>query len=169
MAHLEKEHKDVRPALRRQDGQGVSGQRRHRERRQGSRHDPRRARRRQADLPGLLLRHPDRGGLRRGVPAERARDDPRRGCRPQRRPDRGRHRPGRRLPAGVQRLRRRLRQTLRLPAGHRSGQGRRRLPRYGRPAGRQAGQDRRIRAGCPTATPSSGPSWRCTRRACGGI
>ena len=25
----------------------------------------------------------------------------------------------------------------------------------------------RIRAGCPTATRSSAPSWRCTRRACG--
>ena len=52
----------VRPALCRQDGQGVPGQHRNRQRRQGSRRDPRRARRRQADLSGLLVRHPDRVG-----------------------------------------------------------------------------------------------------------
>ena len=56
--------------------------------------DPRRDRRRQAHLPRLLLRHPDRRGLRRGVPAERARDDSRRGRRPERRSDPGRPRPG---------------------------------------------------------------------------
>ena len=68
-------------------------------------------------------------GYAEAYPAERARDDPRRRHRPQRRPDRGRRPPGRRVPAGVQRLRRRLRQRLGLPAGHRPGQGRRRLPR----------------------------------------
>ena len=122
-AHRERDQ-GVHPALRRQDGQRLPGQRRHRERRQGSRRHPRRDRRRQADLPRLLLRHPDRCGLRRGVPAERARDDSRRCRRPQRRPDRGRPRPGHGLPEGVRRLRRRLRQILRLPAGHRSGESR---------------------------------------------
>ena len=59
---------------------------------------------------GLLLRHPHRCGLRRGVPGQGARDDPRRRGRSQRRSDQGRHRPGGRVPEGVQRLRRRLRQ-----------------------------------------------------------
>ncbi len=88
----------VRPALRRQDGRGVPGQRRNRQRRQGSRRDARRPRRREADLSGLLVRHPDRGVVRRGLSGQGAGDDPRRGRRPQRRPDRGQHPPGRRIP-----------------------------------------------------------------------
>ena len=95
----------------------------------------------EADLPGLFVRHPDRGVLRRSVPAECAGDGPRRRRRPQCRPDRGRHPPGRRVPEGVQRLRRRLRNRSDLPAGHRPGQGRRRLSQHGRPARGEAGQD----------------------------
>ena len=51
----------VRPALCRQDGRRVPGQRRNRQRRQGSGRDARGPRRREADLSGLLVRHPDRG------------------------------------------------------------------------------------------------------------
>ena len=87
------------------------------------------ARRREADVPRLLLRHPDRVAYAEQLPAQRARDDPRRRRRPQRRPDRGRHPAGRRVPDGVQRLRRRLREEPDLPARHRPDEGRRRLPR----------------------------------------
>ena len=48
-------------------------------------------------------------GYAEAYPAEGAGDDPRRRRRPQRRSDRGRHPPGRRVPEGVRRLRRRLR------------------------------------------------------------
>lgn len=58
---------------------------------------------RQAELPTAL----DRRRLRRGLPREGPRDDPRRRGGSQRRPDPGRHRPC--VPGGVQRLRRRLR------------------------------------------------------------
>ena len=52
------------------------------------------ARRREAELSGLLVRHPDRGAVRGGLSGQGAGDDPRRGRRPQRRPDRGQHPPG---------------------------------------------------------------------------
>ena len=126
----------LRPALRRQDGRGVPGQRRNRQRRQGSRRDAHRGRRRQADVPGLLVRHPDRVVIRGGPSGQGAGDDPRRGRRPQRRPDRGQHPSGQSVPDRVQRLRRRLCGHRRsVPAGHRSRQGGRRLPQHGRAAG----------------------------------
>ncbi len=58
----------VRRALRRS---GRAGQRRHPRRRPRPGHPARGARRREADLPRLLLRHADRLGVRRGVPATR--------------------------------------------------------------------------------------------------
>ena len=119
--------------------------------------------------PRLLVRHPDRRRLRRTVPAERAGDDPRRRDRPQCRSDRGRHPPGGGLPAGVRRLRRRLRQGPELSAGYRPRQGRRHLQEPDRPAGGKARQDDRIRAASPTATRWSAPSCRCTRRASGPV
>ena len=56
---------------------------------------------------------------------------------PERRPDPGRHPPGRGLPEGLRRLRRGLREGRQLPAGHRPGQGGRDLPAAGVAAGRQ--------------------------------
>ena len=82
--------------------------------------------RREADLPRLLLRHPHRLRLRRGVPAERAGAGARRRARPGRRPPCEQHgRAGRRLPAGVRRVRRRLRDAGRTA---RSAPTRRRPP-----------------------------------------
>ncbi len=107
------------------------------------------------------------GGYAEAVPGEGSGDDPRRRRRPQRRPDRGRHPPGRGLPEGVRRLRRRLRQGPELSAGHRPRQGRRRLQaawstRWWTSPPRPA-----IRAACATATRSSARSCRCTRRTSG--
>ena len=58
----------VRRPLCRQDGQELPGECRDRQRRQGSGRHPRGVGRRQADLPRLLVRHPDRLRLRRGLP-----------------------------------------------------------------------------------------------------
>ena len=88
--------------------------------------------------------------------------------RPERRPDRGRHPAGRGVPEGVQRLRRRLRQVRRTA---RWAPIRRKPLRCTTAWSIRWWTSRprpRIRAGCPTATRSSAPSWRCTRRRCGG-
>ena len=76
-------------------------------------------------------------------PTARAGDDPRRRRRPQCRSDRGRLAAGQGISGRVQRLRRRLRQETDLPVGHRPGQGHRRLPQPGRPAGRPEQPDAR--------------------------
>ena len=98
--HIEKTTKEFVAALRRQDGQRLPRERRNRQCRQGSRCAAGRGRRRQAELPGLLLRHPDRRRLRRGLSRQGPRDDPRRRRRPERRsrsrPTSTRPRPSRR-------------------------------------------------------------------------
>ena len=157
----------LRPALRRQDGQGVPCQRRNRKRGKGSRRDAGRPRRQEADLPRVLVRHPDRVAVRRGLPAERARDDPRRCRRPQCRSGRSRHPAGGGLPDGVQRLRRRLREAVRTarsaPTRPRPSRSTRAWSiRWCRSPPRP-----RTRAAWVTATRSSAPSCRCTRRTCG--
>ena len=58
-------------------------------------------------------------------------------------PDRGRPAAGQGISGRVQRLRRRLREATDLPAGHRSGQSRRRLPQPRRSAGRPEQSDDR--------------------------
>ena len=63
---------------------------------------------------------------------------------------------GRRVPAGLRRVRRRLRAAPQLPARHRPGPGHRGLPGAGPPADRRAGAGRRRPRGCPTPTRITG-------------
>ena len=146
--HIEKENQGVRPALRRQDGQGVPGERRNRERGQGSR---RHARRRFGDekltylgysygtrigalyaeafpqkvramiLDGAVDPNADpiEEEIRQAAAFQKAFDNYAADCAKQ---------PG-------------------LPARHRPGQGRGRVQEPGRPAGRSTRRRRRIRAG----------------------
>ena len=85
VAHIEDETKQFVGRCVGKMGKNFLREYRNRQRRQGSGCHSRGAGRRQADLPRLLVRHPDRLRLRRGLPAERAGDDPRRRRRPQRR------------------------------------------------------------------------------------
>ena len=116
-----------------------AGQRRHPGGRQGPGHPAGRARRPAAHLPRLLLRHADRRQLRRAVPGQRPGAGARRGGGSERERRGQQRRPDGRLPAGVRRLRGRLRAPPVLPAGYRPGARHGRVPGPGPAADRPAG------------------------------
>ena len=69
VAHIEGETKAYVGRCFHKMGKDVPRECRNRQRRQGPRRDPRGGGRREADLPRLLVRHPDRLGVRRSLPA----------------------------------------------------------------------------------------------------
>ena len=144
----------VRPALHRARRRGRPRPRRHPRRRPRPRRPARRARRPAADLPRLLLRHPARVDLRRGLPAERPGAGPRRRAGPEpvdRRPVR---RAGRRLPAGVRRVRGRVRAGR---ATARSAPTRAERPRRSRRSPARSSTARWPSATAPSATRTRSP------------